>query len=374
MTRLSKWLSDLGQFGVRYPERESVAINRKALVYAWHGSGRKWDALWLQSLGGVFGGFVIWYWGLKVPQAILDNPALGAVVAIIIGAAAGAIVVFLLRLCWWPFYWRLEPHGGLFQFLQTRLGTFMWPVVLTTAGVVAFIVLSGVGLVWLSLQVLSGASVREVSATPNTIGNPDFFLLPPEGRYRFTWPSDRFVSFYVRLDTERNPDMGNNPAFILRNRTNTVAYRVSAVWKSETSLNIKEEVTASPKLSVAQFAASDIRLDIIANAASGPRANFVYYLKESPKQTMEVVAKEADVFFPQELWPLAAIYLAARIPDKIGETSAPFVARVTLNWETSEGKRQRAYRVKITATNAKGTAAAFPIVDAFLNFSLEEIG
>jgi hypothetical protein len=75
----------------------------------------------------------------------------------------------------------------------------------------------------------------------------------------------------------------------------------------------------------------------------------------------------------RELWPIMAMYLIDKIPNSIGETSQPFIARVTLDWETSQGKRRRAYRVRITATNAKASESIDTIIDAFLNFRLEEI-
>ena len=345
---------------------------KKALQYAWHGSGRRWDAVWIGVVGGLIGGLSIYLMGLKVPQTILDNPGWAAVAAIALGSITGVIFVFLIRLCWWPFQWRLAPHGGLLSFLRVRLGTFMWPVILTTAGFLAFVLLSGAGVIWLSLQVLNGASIATSSTTPNTVGNPDFSLLVPRDRYRFTWPSSTGMSFYVRLDTERNPVIWNSPAFVLRNRTNTVAYRVSATWKSETAMNIKEAVKASPKLSRAEFWITDTSISIISKKPMALQ-NFIYYLDDAPKQVIDVVAKEQEVFLPQQLWPIVAIYLVDRIPDAIGETSPPFIAHTTLEWETSEGKRQQSYRVRITATNAKSSNTDLPIVDAYLNFGLEEI-
>jgi hypothetical protein len=119
-----------------------------ALGYAWHGSGRHWDRGWLQLGGGAIGGFLIWYWGVKVPSTILDNPALSAIIAIAIGGLAGAMVVFVLRLCWWPFHKRLRPHGGLPVYLQKRLGARMWPVMLMILGLASFIILFGTGAIW----------------------------------------------------------------------------------------------------------------------------------------------------------------------------------------------------------------------------------
>lgn len=292
----------------------------------------------------------------------------------LVGFAAIWLVIMLGRACWWPFHWRLEPHGGLISFLRVSLGNFMWPVILTVAGVLAFILLSGAGLVLLSLQVLNGTAPPKTAETPNTVGNPDFALFVPHGRYRFTWPAANMLNFYLRLDTQRNPSISNNPAFILRNRTNTVAYRVTATWKSETMMDLKSITQSSPKLSKADFNISDTSILILPSPRL-PKTylNFQYYLDDSPKQLISVIAKEEEVYLPIQLWPSVAIYLVDKTPDIIGETSPPFIARVTLDWETSEGKRQRAYRVRITATSAKASSTELPLIDAFLNFSLEEI-
>ncbi len=342
------------------------------IKYAWHGSGSRWDAVLLQILGATIGGWAFWYFDIKTPQFILDNPALSAVVAIIIGAVIGVAAAFLLRLCWWPFHCRLQPHGGLIPFLRGALGTFMWPVILSASGLLAFVLLTGIGVVWLSLQVLNGVPSVKAAETPNTVGNPDFSLFAPEDRYRFTWPASNLMQFYIRLDSQKNPSISNYPAFILRNRTNTVAYRATATWRSETSFDIENAVKTSPRLSKADFLINETSLAVNSKEMM-PFGSFIYYLEQSPRQVIPVIAKEEDVYLPIQLWPLIAVYLTQTIPDGIGETSPPFIATVMLNWETAEGKRQRSYRVKITATNAKSSTAPLPIIDAFLNISLQEI-
>jgi hypothetical protein len=349
---------------------------KKAFGYAWHGSARQWHTARLGIIGGVIGGLVSWALGLKLPGEIVDNPFWGPAAGVALCALVGVLFVFLARLCWWPFHWRLAPHGGLLSFLHARLGTFMWPTILIASGFATFIVLSGSGMIWLSLQVLRGPNAEKTVASPNTVGNPDFSLSVPVERYRFTWPGTAsLMHFYLRLDTERNPQIWNSPAFILRNRTNTIAYRVTATWKSETSINIQDTVQASPKLSKADIRVSDVEISVIWTDRMPRRGlgNYVYYLFDAPKQVIPVIAKEEEVYLPQQLWPVVAIYLIDKMPDGIGQTSPPFIARVTLEWETSEGKRQKPYRVGITATNAKSSNSDDPIVDAYLNFTLEEI-
>lgn len=325
------------------------------------------------TVGAVVLAVVVHIIGVEGTKMLSADDFTRSVQIALAGFVAIWLFIMLCRACWWPFYWRLQPHGGLAVFLRARLGTLMWPVVLIAGGFLAFVLLFGIGVVWLSLHVINGTTATGGNAaTPNTVGNPDFALFTPEGRYRFTWPTAKNMAFYLRLDTQRNPDFSNNPAFVLRNRTNTVAYRVTATWHSETSIDIKKMVVASPKLAKAQFTISDTSILILSKPPM-PAANFMYYIDDQPKQVIGVVAKEEEVYLPQTLWPTIAIYLVDKTPDAIGDTSPPFVARVALDWETSEGKRQRSYRVRITATSAKTSDSDSPITDAFLNFAVEEL-
>jgi hypothetical protein len=142
---------------------------RDYVKYAWHGSGRKWDTAWIGLVGSLLGGFLFWLLGLKVPQAILDNPPWGAVAGIVIGAITGVIFVFLLRLCWAHFHFRLEPLGGLRSAARAKLGTEMWPIVLMALGVVAFVVLFGAGfLLFLTTAAPNVASTAPCKAANST--------------------------------------------------------------------------------------------------------------------------------------------------------------------------------------------------------------
>lgn len=289
------------------------------------------------------------------------------------------IVILVVRFLGAALHFALEPHRRPLVILRERLGNLMWPIISMATGIFLFAILCGGGLIWLALQVRSGTAgigmnrnaEAKTSETPNTVGNPDFFLQIPDGRYKFKWDPATQPKFDLRLDTERNPDFTNNPTFILRNKTNTVAYNVGVVWKSEIASTV-EQLTKSPRLSKYQFHVTETQLIVM--AASGSMAMPAgYYLDDSPKQTIAVVAKEAEVYFPPQLSALAVLYFIDKMPPKVGESTDPFIARVTFNWETAEGKKRRDYRVRVTATNAKVTDAEMPVAEAFLNFSLEEI-
>src|ERR1041384_5734959 len=141
------------------------------------------------------------------------------------------------------------------------------------------------------------------------------------------------MRIHLQLDSERNPEYGNNPAFLLRNKTNTVAYNVAVIWKTEIGATV-EELTKRPRLSKLQFNVAPTRLDIIA-----PRdvqaANWSYYLADSKRQDIPVIAKEAEVWMQPETWIVAALYFVDKMPRKVGETSEPFIARVGIYWETA---------------------------------------
>jgi hypothetical protein len=134
---------------------------RAALRYAWHGSGRRYDAVSLQVIGGFLGGVLFWALGLKLPQEILDNPALSGVFAIVLGVISGVSFVFFLRLAYWPIHRRVEPYGGLRALVQAKLGNQMGPLLLMASGVVAFVVLFGAGAIW----AVSKASERRAGAS-----------------------------------------------------------------------------------------------------------------------------------------------------------------------------------------------------------------
>jgi hypothetical protein len=88
---------------------------REAIRYAWHGSGKRWDAGIQQVTGSAAGGLLVYLLGIKVPQEILDNPSLGALAAIVVGGFTGVIITFVLRLSWY----------GIFHHLRIKLNPWL---------------------------------------------------------------------------------------------------------------------------------------------------------------------------------------------------------------------------------------------------------
>ena len=116
--------------------------------FAWHGSGPRWAAMPIQLVGSASGGGLMWWWGVQLPHEIIDNPALAAIAAIVIGGIAGVIFVFVIRLCWAPIHFRLAEQGGLRTTLQSKLGELMWPAILMSVGLFSFALFFGGGLIW----------------------------------------------------------------------------------------------------------------------------------------------------------------------------------------------------------------------------------
>lgn len=141
---------------------------KEHLNYAWRGSGRRWDAVWMAVIGGLIGGFAIWLSGLKMPQTILDNPLWGGVVAIVLGAITGVIFMFAVRLSWAPIHFRLAPLGGFKRAFRAALGDNMWPVILMLSGIACFALLFGSGIVLFAVKKTAAAPVSPTCIAANS--------------------------------------------------------------------------------------------------------------------------------------------------------------------------------------------------------------
>ena len=162
-----------------------MASLKSALQYAWHGSGRRWDAVWIGIVGGLIGGFVIWVLGVKVPQTVLDNPLWGAVVAIALGAVTGVATVFIVRLCWAPFHFKLKPYGGFSAVSRRVLMHPFLPVILMASGLLLFVVLFGAGSVLFVIQqaqtpIIAQHENSEATTNPAVIAAPKKDAPKPE--------------------------------------------------------------------------------------------------------------------------------------------------------------------------------------------------
>jgi len=229
----------------------------------------------------------------------------------------------------------------------------------------------GLVLAFVSLGLFLFKGPPPTKATTVTTRQPDFVLSAPSERYDFTWEPSHDMRLAIRKNGETNTDFTQNPAFILKKLNSVIAYDVTVTWKSEIS-GVANLVKASPRLAKQKFDLTDEKL--VLYAASGvPVANFIYYLAPTPTQNIAIVAKDAEAYLPIQIWPLAALYLIDKMPDKVAETTEPFVFHVTVAWKVPEEGAKLEFRVRMTATNTKPSGVTSPEVAAVLNFSVEKL-
>jgi hypothetical protein len=101
---------------------------------------------------------------------------------------------------------------------------------------------------------------------------------------------------------------------------------------------------------------------------------FLYYTKQSEELKIPSIAREVDTPLPMSLYPFAALYLVAKIPDRVGGISEPFIFFVSVGWNFPVGAKEHEYRVKVMATNSRPSGISTgPEVAGFLNFEIERV-
>jgi hypothetical protein len=160
------------------------------------------------------------------------------------------------------------------------------------------------------------------------------------------------------------------PAFILRNLNSVVAHEVTLKWKSEVS-GIEDLSKSSSRLSKYDFSPGKILIHAPQDAKV---ASFIFYTSQSEEIKIPSIAKEAQVHLPLSLYPFAALYLAAKMPEKVGAMSEPFIFFVSIAWNFPVGAKEQDYRVKIMAINSKPSGiTAGPEIAGFLNLEIERV-
>jgi len=132
-----------------------MARLRDYFGFAWATTRPHADKWWFVPLGGAVAGAVVLIWGRPM-NWLPQNDLLHEALILLICVLAAYVLVFLGSLCWAPIHFALKPRGGLRAILRSNLGNDMWPVILMVSGLVAFVLLFGVGSVWLTIQTLKG--------------------------------------------------------------------------------------------------------------------------------------------------------------------------------------------------------------------------
>src|SRR5581483_2452213 len=99
-------------------------IMMRALNYAWRGAHRSRNEVWTPILGAIAFWLISVVIGsqLTLPKWVADNVVLSAIALVPICVVTAELMVFLLRLGYWPIQRAVEPQGGLRLALRKALG------------------------------------------------------------------------------------------------------------------------------------------------------------------------------------------------------------------------------------------------------------
>jgi hypothetical protein len=151
--------------------------------YAWRGFYENWKNPTFALVGGFVGGLVLDEIGVEFIQPfkrVVENPLLGNAIAGGVGAVIGAALIFFGRLFWAPFHFAFTPRGGVVAELKERFGANMGPLLLMVAGIVAWAVVFGIGVLWSVWLAAAGIVL--------------FVLLFGGGALWFIWPKSPATS------------------------------------------------------------------------------------------------------------------------------------------------------------------------------------
>ncbi len=182
------------------------------------------------------------------------------------------------------------------------------------------------------------------------------------------------MQIVTRLEGETGLDRWNMPAFILRNLNCVVAHEVTIKWKSEVS-GIEELAKSSSRLSKYRI---DFSQDgILLYAPQGtPVANWLYHTNTRQLEEVKIssIAREVEAYLPMSLYPFAALYLVAKMPEQVGAITEPFIFFVSVAWNFPAGAKEQDYRVKVMAINSKPSGITRgPEISGFLSFEIDRV-
>lgn len=112
-----------------------------ALKFAWDGSMARANA-WAAIPGTAL---LFALSKLTREPVALPDGFLGLVVGAVTSALAAWVLIFFGRLAYYPIWRRVTPFGGINAYLRQTLGARMWPAILMSSGIAAFVILFGVG-------------------------------------------------------------------------------------------------------------------------------------------------------------------------------------------------------------------------------------
>lgn len=226
-----------------------------------------------------------------------------------------------------------------------------------------------VGALWLYTTSNQGSSA---SPPAPTITQPDFSLLSPTERYDITLDRTKPSRIVIRKESENNPAiLVNNIGFVLKNKTNTVAYEVKLTWKTEIT-GVDELIKNSNKLTSYKIDISGSRITFI-SSPDDVVANFGFDVTQKAEHKLAVIANEADAYVPLQFYAPIAFYLIDKMPEQIGGKSDPFIMTLSVNWGIPPGGAIQNFRIKVFAVNSKPAGVTTPELAGYLTYEIEKL-
>jgi hypothetical protein len=223
----------------------------------------------------------------------------------------------------------------------------------------------------------SSPSASASDSSGNKLQQPEIALLAPKDRYEFRWDTSQGMMIQINIEGQLKIDTGRMPSLIVRNSSPTPAQDATIVWKPEV-FGVKELVKSSDRFRDHNIVFSDDRVVLHQRREGSTEPatvpSFLYYTKVPENGYFPIIAKSIDAYLPSSLFPDMALYLIAKMPEKVGDRSEPYVFSVSISWNVPDGGKQQDYRVKVTATNSRPSGiVGGPEIVGFLNFDVERV-
>jgi hypothetical protein len=199
---------------------------------------------------------------------------------------------------------------------------------------------------------------------------PELSLLLPKQRYTFKWDTTKGMYFDIQREGDPLPPGHTaNPTFVLHNSSPVAAADVVVKWQADIS-----EIKQLAK--IGRLAKYDIQFPdnyTLMLVGSPPVPNFQYFPSPTADAKLVFVARDTDLFMPIGIYPILGLFIAAKMPDRLGARTEGFPLRIDVSWNVPDGGQPKSFHVKIRGVNTKPNGPADPPeVIGYLEFEIEK--
>jgi hypothetical protein len=216
-----------------------------------------------------------------------------------------------------------------------------------------------------------GASSSSAPPEQEAISASGVELVPPKTRHEIIWEPAKQTGFLMDEEGKvKQDDPGRRPNFYLRALGDAPIQDATVEWKIDVA-NVLDVVEASQRLS-----ALPLKIDndnVIVDSPSGKRG-YLYKPRRTATYKIDFISPNppgAEAAIPIPVFESAILYIAALLPDGLGEELGPIPFLMTVTW-TYPSVGKQSFRVNVTAKNIKPKNASAPLIDAVLHFSVEQ--